>query len=442
MINLTKLLSLTFILQTAFANYDYLPQQIHLSRTNNHTEVMVTWSTLANVQNATVKYSSKVPTFNINVTTSDITKFVDGGILKKVQYINRVLLKNLTLDTEYYYICGSEKYGWSDIYKFKLKNYSKSDNYPRFIAYGDLGDTNSISLSNIQLDVIDKDIDAILHIGDFAYDFATSNGEVGNNFMNDIQPIAANVPYMTAVGNHEYAYNFSHYINRLTMPNFNNTKNMLYSWNIGPVHIISLSTEVYFEADTRKITNYISPIQEQFNWLVKDLTTANLPENRKKQPWIITMGHRPMYCSNIGFDACTWIKNPIRYGIPYLGKIRFGLEDLFYDFNVDLSLWGHEHSYERTYPVYQRIPYTQNTKVVNGTAYYYKPIVTVHITTGSPGNREMVGAHLNFTKNDWSASHSDEYSYSDLEVFNSTHLHITQVNGHNRTVIDDLWIIK
>ena len=28
------------------------------------------------------------------------------------------------------------------------------------------------------------------------------------------------------------------------------------------------------------------------------------------------------------------------------------------------------------------------------------------------------------------------------EVHNSSHLHLTQVNGHNRTVIDDLWIIK
>ena len=440
MINFIKFISLTLILQTAFASYEYLPQQIHLSYTNNSSEVMVTWSTLLNTQNSTIKYSPNKPILNKNVTTSNITKFIDGGILKKVQYINRVLLSNLTLDTEYYYICGNEKYGWSDIYKFKLTNYT--NNYPKFIAYGDLGDTNSVSLANIQLDIDTKNIDSILHIGDFAYDFATNNGDVGNDFMNDIQSIASKVPYMTAVGNHEAAYNYSHYKNRFTMPNYNNTENMFYSWNIGPVHIISLSTEVYFEPNTRRITSNIHDIQDQFNWLVKDLITANLLENRQKQPWIITMGHRPMYCSNVGFDACTWTKNPVRDGILYLGKIRYGLEDLFYNYNVDLSLWGHEHSYERTYPVYQRIPYAKNTKVVNGTAYYYNPVVPVHIISGSPGNREMVGAHLNFTKNDWSACHSDEYSYSDLEVFNSTHLHITQVNGHNRTVIDDLWIIK
>ena len=37
--------------------------------------------------------------------------------------------------------------------------------------------------------------------------------------MRQIEPVAAYVPYMTVVGNHEYAYNFSHFINRFTMPN-------------------------------------------------------------------------------------------------------------------------------------------------------------------------------------------------------------------------------
>ena len=32
---------------------------------------------------------------------------------------------------------------------------------------------------------------------------------------------------------------------------------------------------------------------------------ASKPENRAKRPWIITMGHRPMYCSNTDNDDCT-----------------------------------------------------------------------------------------------------------------------------------------
>ena len=31
---------------------------------------------------------------------------------------------------------------------------------------------------------------------------------------------------------------------------------------------------------------------------------ATKPENRAKRPWIITMGHRPMYCTNSDDDSC------------------------------------------------------------------------------------------------------------------------------------------
>lgn len=35
------------------------------------------------------------------------------------------------------------------------------------------------------------------------------------------------------------------------------------------------------------------------------LQEATKPENRAQRPWIITMGHRPMYCSNADNDDCT-----------------------------------------------------------------------------------------------------------------------------------------
>jgi hypothetical protein len=74
--------------------------------------------------------------------------------------------------------------------------------------------------------------------------------------MERIEPIAARVPYMTAVGNHEIAFNFSHYRNRFSMPG--NADNMWYSWNCGPIHFIAYSTEVYFTQ---------GPIARQYAWL-------------------------------------------------------------------------------------------------------------------------------------------------------------------------------
>ncbi len=39
---------------------------------------------------------------------------------------------------------------------------------------------------------------------------------------------------------------------------------------------------------------------------------ANRPENRAQRPWIITMGHRPMYCSNDDGDDCTNFQSYVR----------------------------------------------------------------------------------------------------------------------------------
>jgi hypothetical protein len=45
---------------------------------------------------------------------------------------------------------------------------------------------------------------------------------------------------------------------------------------------------------------------------------ATSSENRSVRPWIIIMGHRPMYCSNDNTDDCTNHETWSRVGIPFL----------------------------------------------------------------------------------------------------------------------------
>lgn len=47
--------------------------------------------------------------------------------------------------------------------------------------------------------------DLITHVGDFAYDMHDNNAKVGDEFMREIESIAAYVPYQTVPGNHERA---------------------------------------------------------------------------------------------------------------------------------------------------------------------------------------------------------------------------------------------
>lgn len=154
------------------------------------------------------------------------------------------------------------------------------------------------------------------------------------------------------------------------------TESLYYSFNIGPVHFISLSTEVYY------FMNYgIKTLVKQYQWLQKDLIEATKPENRQLRPWIVVFGHRPMYCSNENGDDCTHSQTLVRVGLPFTNF--FALEPLLYKYGVDIEIWAHEHSYERLWPIY-------DYKVYNGSKEepYKNPGAPVHIITGSAGCKE------------------------------------------------------
>ena len=100
--------------------------------------------------------------------------------------------------------------GWSSLYHF-ISIKSTSDWSPRLAVYGDLGADNPQSLPRLQKEAQEGLYDAVYHVGDFGYDMYEEEGRLGDRFMREIEPLAAYVPYMTAVGNHEEKYNFSHY---------------------------------------------------------------------------------------------------------------------------------------------------------------------------------------------------------------------------------------
>ncbi|KAK2193212.1 hypothetical protein NP493_16g00054 [Ridgeia piscesae] len=284
-------------------------------------------------------------------------------------------------------------------------------------VFGDMGNANARSLGRLQEETQRGHFDAFLHVGDFAYDMHTDNAKVGDAFMNQIQAIAAYVPYMTCVGNHERAYNFSNYKSRFTMPG-GDGEGMFYSFNIGPAHIVAFSSEFYY------YTNYgWEQIANQYKWMENDLKEANKPENRAKRPWIIAACHRPLYCSNNDPIHCNNRDNIIRVGLPDIHS--YAMEDLLYKYGVDLHFSGHEHSYERNFPTYNR-------HVCNGTTPnnpYHNPRAPVYVVTGSAGNYLGVGP-FDPTATPWSAYRSDDYGYTRMTIANDTHLFLEQVSDN------------
>lgn len=185
--------------------------------------------------------------------------------------IFQVILPNLTPEMRYVYHCGS-KLGWSAEFWFVTPP-DHSHWSPHVAIFGDMGNENAQSLTRLQQETQRHMYDAVLHVGDFAYDMNTENGFVGDQFMRQIEPLAAYVPYMVCAGNHEEKYNFSNYRARFSMPSGN--ENQMYSFNLGPVHFIGFSTEVYY------FMNYgLKTLIKQYDWLENDLIEANKPENR------------------------------------------------------------------------------------------------------------------------------------------------------------------
>lgn len=95
-------------------------------------------------------------------------------------------------------------YKWSTEYHFKTVP-SGCDWSPRLIIYGDMGVKGAATFNYIRNEVKRGLADAIIHVGDFAYNMENNNGDVGDAFLRMLEPIASQVPYMTAVGNHEQA---------------------------------------------------------------------------------------------------------------------------------------------------------------------------------------------------------------------------------------------
>lgn len=399
----------------------FQPEQISLACTGDPTEMMVTWVTFSPTVNPTVEYNVHGEPLRFNAA-GIMTKFKDGGWLHRVLYIHRAKLTGLKPDQSYDYRCGGEDL-WSEVYTFKtLRN--GEDWSPRIALYGDMG-TDGQSLSLLTSEALNGNFDVVLHVGDFAYNMDSDNARIGDKFMNQIQPIAARIPYMTCPGNHETAYNFSNYKNRFSMP----SDDMFYSWNIGPAHIISISTEFYFfyrEYGSEQIAN-------QYKWIEADLKEATKKSNRAKRPWIITMGHRPMYCSNADGDDCTQNESKVRTGL----NSKYGLEDLFYKYGVDLMVWAHEHSYERLYPVYNRK--LCRSPLENA---YINPCAPVHIITGSAGCKEHHDA-FKPKYGPWTAYRALDYGYTRMKIHNKTHLYMEQVSvDKGGKIIDNVWIIK
>ncbi len=274
---------------------------------------------------------------------------------------------------------------WSDVSSFEMPGVDQAEKPFTALVYGDMGVRGSeTTVARVNHLAQSGEVDIIAHAGDIGYagDYSSHEFEpVWARFFDQLQPAMTRVPYMVAVGNNDrgckndtvckgvlkYSYNFTNYKQLFQMPSWEKTQNMWYSYNSGPVHWVSISTETGFSD---------APFGDhgghQLEWLARDLEEANKPENRKLRPWIVVLGHRPIYSSII-------IYNDFFSPIGFCRKLQEAFEDIMYKNGVDLFFNGHVHGYERNWPVYKSEVEQKS---------YDNPRSTVHVMAGAAGDME------------------------------------------------------
>lgn len=143
-----------------------------------------------------------------------------------------------------------------------------------------------------------------------------------------------------------------------------------------------------------------------------------------------------MYCSTDSPIAeCRFRNMRIRTGFPYGKEHKFAFEKLFFENGVDIAIFGHEHSYERMYPIYNETVYRRVEDP------HFNPPAPVHITSGSAGCAELP---KKFTKQpfEFTAARSNDYGFSRLQAFNNTHMRFEQIRAYDGEVIDSFTLVK
>ena len=279
-------------------------------------------------------------------------------------------------------------------------------------------------------------------VGDIGYaDDAFGGNVVGglyekcfNGYMNWMENITANVPLMTLPGNHESEChspecivdrdmgeslkNFSAYNARFNMPSkvSGGVSSMWYSFNVGPVHFVSINTETDFVGAAEEFrgdgeafpAGGFGAFGEYTKWLEADLKQALADKRAGKYNFIVVGGHRP---------CC----HPAE------------LHTFFNDYEVDLYVSGHVHSYARSYEKCEKPACHSDKK---------STYPTTHVYAGGAGNDETdiitTGPVANGTAEVYKTG---ELSTAWLTIENDTALHwrLISSNGDNR-VLDDWWV--
>jgi hypothetical protein len=256
------------------------------------------------------------------------------------QYYVQAHLEGLRPGETYYYVVGHS--GWDapshlDTIRSFTTAPSSQESFT-FTAFGDQGVTyDAVGTTNL---IRAQNPAFHLHAGDISYAEDGGDGlitdsfdpRVWDGFLNQVEPVAASVPWQIAAGNHEmetwYSPNgYGGLMDRFALPG----STTYYSFVYGNVMVISL--------DANDVSDEIPANNgytggNQTTWLASQLADAR---SRSDIDFVVAYFH---HCA---FSTCAV------HGSE--GGVRADWVPLFDKYSVDLVINGHNHIYERTDPI-------------------------------------------------------------------------------------------
>ncbi|SCV66901.1 BQ2448_5547 [Microbotryum intermedium] len=197
-----------------------------------------------------------------------------------------------------------------------------------------------------------------------------------------------------------------------------------YSYNYGMAHFISLDTETDLGHGLagpiqNKSNNHNGPfgvtMNAQIDWLISDLQRVD----RKRTPWVVVFLHRPWYTA-VGPPAT-----------PPAWQIAF--EGIFQQYNVDIYVQGHVHTYERFSPRFNGI------LDPNG---YNNPSSPWPIIVGAAGHFDGLDTFTNAkTTQGWFGIDS-LYGWSRLSFLDRQHMRLDYFASGNSSIVDSQTLFK
>ena len=242
--------------------------------------------------------------------------------------LHGVEITGLEPNTTYYYQVLSGGDTLSEVENFHTNNDTLNPSFD-FMIFGDMGggETGPQDQYDLRDRILMLDFDLAILTGDIIY----NSGEWQNYDPRHFAPykdIIKHTAFFPALGNHDIGTeDGAPYIANFFLPNNNpDSLEHFYSFNYGKTHFICLDLVV---AQQGGHAVKFDSTSTQYAWLRSDLEAASAWAD-----FIIPFYHHPAYSSARTYTVIR------KYIVP-----------LFEEFDVEIAFAGHEHLYERWYPI-------------------------------------------------------------------------------------------